>query len=396
MKTLTTLFLIGFLTTACNRSESTGVERGPSSAGESAIVAENNESAEDQMLQIELFRTFNEVDARLDSAEDSIEEIASEIESMNGQIGQITGEQIASFQTEVDASLQVINGKIAANETSISTINEELGSVQTAMGALQSNVDTQIQSQNALVTNQINEAQEALSSSAEQASEALSQSVDQRLQENASQMQELSNSVNTQIEESESAINEVNESLSRVKVIRNYGNTFSENYMCGAISGQQFFMHTTGSMKNVLLNLNNLNSSASSFNLPGSHYENAGERENWIVEVKVFKGEDLIHSEQIHYSAIPSTGYSLEGVESDINPGDVVTITAQLDIGESVTEHDYTNEGHVRFDGASGDSIDEKWSHCIGGRDEYHVWPHWTRKVLVVNFDLESTQFEQE
>ena len=86
----------------------------------------------------------------------------------------------------------------------------------------------------------------------------------------------------------------------------------------------------------------------------------------------------------------------LEGVESDINPGDVVTITAQLDIGESVTEHDYTNEGHVRFDGASGDSIDEKWSHCIGGRDEYHVWPHWTRKVLVVNFDLESTQFEQE
>ena len=309
MKTLTILLLIGFLTTGCNRSNSMEIERSPANAEESAIIAENDESAEDQTLQIELFRTFSEVDARLDSTEGSIEDLTSEIESMNGQIGQITGEQIANFQTEVDNSLQVINGKIAINETSISTINEGLSSVQTAIGALQSNVDTQIQSQNTLITNQIREAQEVLSSSTEQASEALSRSVDQRLQENASQMQVLSNSVNTQIEESESAINEVNESLSRVKVIRNYGNTFLKT-ICGAISGQQFFMHTIGSMKNVLLNLNNLNSSASSFNLPGSHYENAGERENWIVEVKVFKGEDLIHSEQIHYSAIPSTGYS--------------------------------------------------------------------------------------
>ena len=348
-----------------------------------------------QLLQIELFNQFNAFDERVDNVEDNLEDINASIANMNNQIGQITGEQIANFQTEVDASLAQINGKLSANESAISTLNTQMSQIQADLVSFQESVNAQIANQNTFVTTSINNAVAEMSESNDAAAQALNNEVDQKLVANANAMETLSDSVNAQIEVSISSVNSLTEKVDGMKVIRNYSKTFNGNRFCSNKSAKQFFIHSSGVLKNVFLNLDNLVHTGGRFNLPtygNDHSANA----DWIVGLEIYKGNEKIGDQNVRFSDISGSGFSLDFEGETVIPGDIITVTAQLDIGQ-VTEYDYATNGYPNIEHIWDESqVPAAWEHCIKvhneGTDNESRSAYYQSKTLVLSFDVESTQ----
>ena len=342
-----------------------------------------------QGLQVELFNTFNQFDERIDIAEDNIEDMSLEISNMNERIGLITGEQIASFQAEVDTSISSLENQINGHEEAIRSTRGQIAAVESSFGVLQEQVNGQLANQNELLVSRITAVQNESSSLLQESVESMSNEVSQRLDENHVQMENLSESVESQIAESQNTLSELSEQVTRLKVIRNYRGSFTENQTCGSISAKQFFMNSSGIVKDFTLNIDGSGISGN-FNLPNNSILNSSENENWIVEIKFYKGENLLHSEQAFYSEISRGGFSIADLDLNINAGDVLTVTAQLDIGR-VTSHDYFREGYPRIY-VQNNQTDEKWEHCVVDLEEEYPRPKYTRKNLVLSFDMESNQ----
>ena len=424
MKSLPLLLLIGFISTACNVEDLQEVAQEQvqvvDEAGEPVVdengqpvLEANNTTTMDtilevvnnffnnpnnQLLQIELYNQFNAFDDRVDEVEDNLEDINETIANMNTQIGQITGEQIANFQTEVDASLGVINGKLSANETAISTLNTQMSQIQTDLATFQESVDNQISNQNTMVANSINNAIADLNETNAAAALALNNEVDQKLVANANAMNTLSDAVDAQIQVSSEAVGTLSQKVDAMKILRNYSQEFDRLSSCGTIQGKQFFLSTKGKMTKLRVNLNEL-ATTSSFNLPGGTHENTSDQQPWIVQVMVYKGNLRIAQKDIFFRDIPTVGSVINfdhELFSEVNPGEVITVTAQLDIG-SITPHDFANDGvEIYHAGMDHSSIPEKWEHCISRTDNYMAFGHYTNKKLVFSFDVASSQIDEQ
>ena len=294
MKSLPLLLLIGFISTACNVEDLQEVAQEQvqvvDEAGE-PVVDENGQpvmevnntttmdtilevvnnffnNPNNQVLQLEIYNQFNAFDDRVDDVEDNLEDINETIANMNTQIGQITGEQIANFQTEVDASLGLINGKLSANETAISTLNSQMSQIQTDLATFQVSVNNQIANQNGLVANQIQTAVTDLNDLMNEESQALSTTVDTKIAENVEAMNTLQEGVNSQLAANEESMDALTENVQAIKSIRNFSHTFNENTFCSYKSYKKFFINSYGKIANIHLNLNEDMTSVPAYNLP--------------------------------------------------------------------------------------------------------------------------------
>ena len=419
MKSLPLLLLIGFISTACNVEDVQEVAQEQVQVVDQAgdpVIDENGQpvmevnntttmdailevvnnffnNPNNQLLQIELYNQFNAFDDRVDDVEDNLEDINETIANMNTQIGQITGEQIANFQTEVDASLGVINGKISANETAISTLNTQMSQIQTNLVTFQERVNNQITNQNALVANQVQAAVADLNDSMDQASQALSASVDSKIAQNVEAMNTLQDGVDSQLAANEESMVALTEDVQAIKSIRNFSHTFNENTMCSNISHKTFFINSYGKIANIFLNLKEDVSSYPVFNLPPRGNQGMPDRndsnQNWVSQIVIYKNGRELAKRDVFHQVLKNNlvKITLSG-NVTVEPGDSIVVTSQLDIG-SVTDYNYAAGGYPNIYG------DDTWSHCINNQ-AMNGPKYETTSSVEMSFDVVSTKAQEE